>query len=234
MFFARVVASAQENGWASDAHFMVGGTLIDAWATLKSFQPKAGAKDPTDGDPGNVDVDFHGQKRSHATHQSTMENRTGLCVQAQVTTTHGVTESTAATQLLGRQIDASGQVPETPWADKGHHTAEVVGFCRAHEIKPHVATIKGRQVTRLDGRTTRSLGYPTRQRSRKRVEELFGWCKETGGLRRTRKHGTARMGLNALLILTTYNLVRMGKLLGSPPGTGKPSEPTSHPAAPGR
>lgn len=245
VFFARVVALAREHGWASDAHFTVDGTLIDAWASLKSFQPKAGSPDPRDGDPGNPSVDFHGQKRSNATHQSTtdaaaqlarkgrgkearlsfglhalMENRNGLCVQAQVTAAHGVTESTAATELLGRQIDGSEHPPESLGADKGYHTAEVVGFCRDHGIKPHLATVKGRQVQGLDGRTTRSLGYQTSQRIRKRVEEIFGWCKETGGLRRTRKHGTARVGLSALLILTTYNLVRMGKLLGSPPGAG--------------
>jgi transposase len=245
VFFARVVLLAREHGWASDAHFTVDGTLIDSWASLKSFQPKAGPQDPRDGDPGNPGVDFHGQRRTNATHASTtdpeaqlarkgkgkearlgfglhalMENRNGLCVQAQVTTAHGVTESTAATELLGRQIDGSEHPPESLGADKGYHSAEVVGFCRDHGIKPHVATVKGRQVQGLDGRTTRSLGYQTSQRLRKRVEEIFGWCKEVGGLRRTRKRGTARVGLSALLILTTYNLVRMGKLLGSPPGTG--------------
>ena len=81
--------------------------------------------------------------------------------------------------------------------------------------------MKGRAVAGLDGRTTRSLGYQTSQRIRKRVEEIFGWCKETGGLRRTRKRGAVRVGLSTLLILTTYNLVRMGKLLGSPPGPGE-------------
>lgn len=141
-------------------------------------------------------------------------------MQAQVTAVHGVTEGTAATELLGRQIDGSEHPPESLGADKGYHTAEVVGFCREHGIKPHVATVKDRHVAGLNGRTTRSLGYQTSQRIRKRVEEIFGWCKETGGLRRTRKQGTARVGLSALLILTTSNLVRMGKLLGSPPGAG--------------
>lgn len=245
LFFARVVMLAREHGWASDAHFTVDGTLIDAWASLKSFQPKSGPKDPQDGDPGNPSVDFHGQQRRNATHQSItdaeaqlarkgrgkearlcfglhalMENRNGLCVQALITTAHGVTESTAATELLARQIDLGEQAPESLGADKGYHTAEVVGFCRARGIKPQVATVKGRQVPGLDGRTTRSLGYQTSQRIRKRIEEIFGWCKETGGLRRTRKRGTARVGLSTLLILTTYNLVRMGKLLGSPPGPG--------------
>jgi transposase len=245
VFFARVVALARDHGWASDAHFTVDGTLIDAWASLKSFQPKAGPKDPQDGDPGNPGVDFHGQTRTNATHASTtdteaqlarkgrgkearlcfglhalMENRHGLCVQALVSTAHGVTESAAATELVARQIDLAEHAPESLGADKGYHSAEVIGFCRDHGIKPHVATVRGRQVQGLDGRTTRSLGYQTSQRLRKRVEEIFGWCKETGGLRRTRKRGVARVGLSTLLILTTYNLVRMGKLLGSPPGTG--------------
>lgn len=242
LFFARVVTLAREQGWASDAHFTVDGTLIDAWASLKSFQPRTGPKDPQDGDPG---VDFRGQQRSNATHQSAtdaeaqlarkgrgkearlcfglhalMENRNGLCVQALISTAHGMTESTAATELLGRQIDLAEHAPESLGADKGYHSAEVVGFCRTHGISPHVATIQGRQVPGLDGRTTRSLGYQTSQRVRKRVEEIFGWCKETGGLRRTRKRGVARVGLSTLLILTTYNLVRTGKLLGSPPGAG--------------
>lgn len=245
LFFARVVNLAREQGWASDAHFTVDGTLIDAWASLKSFQPRSGPEDPQDGDPGNPGVDFHGQKRSNLTHQSTtdaeaqlarkgrgkearlcfglhalMENRHGLCVQALVSTAHGVTESAAAAELLARQIDGSEHAPQSLGADKGYHTAEVVGFCRAHGLKPHVATIKDRQVPGLDGRTTRSLGCQTSQRLRKRIEEIFGWCKETGGLRRTRKRGVARVGLSTLLILTTYNLVRMGKLLGSPPGPG--------------
>jgi len=152
-----------------------------------------------------------------------MENRNGLCVQALVTTAHGTTESKGATELLARQIDLSAQAPETLAADKGYHSAEVVGFCRTNGIKPHVAQQKGRSVKGLDGRTTRSLGYQTSQRIRKRIEEVFGWCKEIGGLRRTRKRGTDRIGLSTLLILTSYNLVRMGKLPGSPPGTRGPA-----------
>jgi transposase len=243
LFFARVVAMARENGWTSEAHFWGDGTLIDAWASLKSFQPKDGPKNPSDGDSGNRTVDFHGDKRSNATHQSItdseaqlarkghgrearlsfglhalMENRNGPCVQALVSTAHGTTESKAATELLPRQIDLTKQVPEALAADKGYHSVQVVGFCREHGIRPHVATVKGRQVDGLDGRTTRSLGYQTSQKLRKRIEGVFAWCKEIGGLRRTRKRGTDRIGLSTFLILTSYNLVRMGQLLGSPPG----------------
>jgi transposase len=239
LFFARIVELAREHDWVSDEHFTVDGTLIDAWASLKSFQPKEGPKNPTDGDSGNLSVDFHGHKRSNATHESTtdpeaqlarkgkgkearmsfglhalMENRHGLCVQARITTAHGTTESTAATELLARQIDTAQEPPKTVGADKGYHSVEVVGFCREHGIKPHIAPVKDRKVAGLDGRTTQSLGYQTSQKLRKRVEEIFGWAKEIGGLRRTRKRGTARVGLSGMLILCAYNLVRMGKLLG--------------------
>jgi transposase len=242
LFFARIVGLAREHGWVSDAHFTVDGTLIDAWASLKSFQPKEGPGNPTDGDGGNPSVDFHGEKRSNATHQSNtdpeaqlarkgrgkearlcfglhalMENRHGLCVQAEITTAHGTTESAAATELLGRQMDETEKPPQSVGADKGYHSAEVVGFCREQGIKPHIAQIRNRKVEGLDGRTTRSLGYQTSQRVRKRIEEVFGWAKEIGGLRRTRKRGAARVGLSARLILCAYNLVRMGKLMVDPP-----------------
>ncbi len=242
LFFARIVGLAREHGWVSDAHFTVDGTLIDAWASLKSFQPKTGTKPPTDGGASNPSVDFHGERRRNATHASPtdrearllrkgqgkeaklcfglhalMENRHGLCVQAEVTSATGVTETAAATDLLARQLDQAERPPQTVGADKGYHNAELVSFCREHGIAPHVAQVKGRTVTGLDGRTTRTLGYQTSQKLRKRIEEIFGWCKEIGGLRRTRKRGVDRVGLSALLILSSYNLVRMAKLLGRPP-----------------
>ncbi len=243
LFFARIVALAREHGWVSDAHLTVDGTLIDAWASRKSFQPKTGEKSPTDGDPGNPSVDFHGQSRSNATHQSTtdpeaqllrkakgkeaklcfglhalVEHRHGLCVRAQVTSAAGVTETAAATELLARQLDQAERAPQSVGADKGHHNAELVSFCREHGLAPHVAQLKDRQVAGLDGRTARTLGCQTRQKLRKRIEEIFGWCKAVGGRRRTRKRGVDRVGLSALLILSSHNLVRMAKLLGSPPG----------------
>ena len=144
-----------------------------------------------------------------------MENRHGLCVQAQITTAHGMTEGTAATQLLAQQMETAERPPQTLGADKGYHTGEVVGFCREQGIKPHIAQIKGRKVAGLDGRTTSSVGYQISQRVRKRIEEVFGWAKEIGGLRRTRKRGTARVGLSGMLILSAYNLVRMGRLVGN-------------------
>ena len=245
LFFARIVALAREHGWVSDAHLTVDGTLIDAWASLKSFQPLGGPKDPGDGDAGNPTVNFHGQRRSNDTHQSTtdrqaqlarkgrgkearlsfglhalMENRHGLCVQAEITTAYGVTETELARELLARQMDQSQEPPRSLGADKGYHRAETVYFCRQHGIQPHIAELRGRRVAGLDRRTTRHLGYQTSQRLRKRIEEIFGWAKEIGGLRRTRKRGVARVGLSTRLILCAYNLLRMGKLMGAPPGVG--------------
>ena len=102
-------------------------------------------------------------------------------------------------------------------ADKGYHNAELVSFCRGQGIAPHGAQIKGREGKGLEGRTPRTLGYQTRQKVRQRSEEIFGWGKELGGRRRPRKRGVDRVGLSALLILSSYNLVRMAKLLGRPP-----------------
>jgi hypothetical protein len=149
-----------------------------------------------------------------------MENRNGPCVQAMITTAQGVTESKAATELLARQIDLADTAPASLGADRSNHSTEVVGFVREHGIRPHIATVKSRKVAGLDGRTTRSLGNQTSQRIRKRIEEIFGWRKETGNLRRTRKRGLAQVGLRQLLILTRSDLVRMVKLLSNPPGTG--------------
>jgi transposase len=241
LFFGCVVELAHQNGWVSDEHFTVDGTLIEAWASLKSFQPKKGPADPKDNDPGNADVDFKGQKRSNATHQSTtdpeaqlmrkgkgkeaklsfgmhalMENRNGLCVQM-VVSASTQTESSMATELLAQQVDIAGKTPETVGGDKGYHNAEFVGYCREQEIAPHVAEVKNRKVEGLDGRTTGSLGYQTSQRIRKRIEEIFGWAKEIGGLRKTKHRGVERVGLNTMLVVATYNLVRMAKLMGSPP-----------------
>jgi transposase len=241
LFFATVVGLAQEQGWVSDEHFSVDGTLIQAWASLKSFAPKDGAAKKTDDDPGNPSVDFKGQKRRNATHESTtdpeaqlmrksagqeaklsyglhalMENRHGLCVQLSVSAST-TTETSQSCELLGRQIDVSEVTPASVGGDKHFHNKEFVTFCREHGIAPHVAEVKDRQVAGLDGRTTGALGYQTSQRIRKRIEEIFGWCKEIGGLRRTKHRGLERVGLNATLVVAAYNLVRMAKLLGSPP-----------------
>ena len=244
LFFVGVVGLAQEQGWVSDEPFSVDGTLIQAWASLKSFAPKEGAVKKTDDVPGNPGVDFKGQKRGHATHESTtdpaaqllrtgagpevrlscglhalMENRHGLCVQMQVTGATQ-TETRASCELLGRQIEVSPVAPRTVGGDKGFHNKEFVNCCRAQDIRPHVAEVQDRKVAGLDGRTTSRPGYQTSQQIRKRIEEIFGWCKEMGGLRRTKHRGLERVGWHATLVVAAYNLVRMAKLLGSPPVAG--------------
>lgn len=241
IFFTLVVGLAREHGWVSDEHFTVDGTLMEAWASLKSFAPRRDQGPADKDDPGNPSVDFKGQKRRNDTHQSTtdadarlmrkgpgkeaklcfgvhalMENRHGLCVHMTVTPSTQ-TETSAATELLGRQIDQSQVPPASVGADKGYHNAQFVEFNRQQGIAPHVAEMSGRKVKGLDGRTTGSSGYEISQRKRKRIEEIFGWAKEIGGLRRTKHRGLGRAGQHAILVVATYNLLRMAKLVAGPP-----------------
>jgi transposase len=242
LFFHTVARQAQEKGWMSDTHFTVDGTLVGAWASLKSFAPKEEKAKKTDDDPGNPSVDFKGEQRGNATHQSTtdpearlykkaagqearlcyglhvlMENRHGLCANLSVTRATE-TETSASCELLAQQKDTQERPPQTVGADKGYHNQEFVRFCRAHGIAPHVAERADRQVRGLDGRTTRTTNYQVSQRIRKRVEECFGWMKEIGGLRRVKVRGTERVSLHGWLVGTAYNLVRMGRLATAPPG----------------
>ena len=243
LFFHTIAAQAQEKGWMSDAHFTVDGTLVGAWASLKSFAPKDGPVQKTDDDPGNPSVDFKGQKRSNATHQSTtdpearlykkasgqaaqlchglqvlMENRHGLCAGLLVTPACGTAEVEGARELLAHQMDTAARPPRTVGADKGYHQKDFITFCRAHAIAPHVAERSDRQVPGLDGRTTRTANYQVSQKIRKRVEECIGWMKEIGGLRRVKVRGTERVSLHGWLVGSAYNLVRMGRLATAPPG----------------
>jgi transposase len=243
LFFHTIAAQAQEKGWMSDSHFTVDGTLIGAWASLKSFAPKQESAQKTDDDPGNPSVDFKGQKRSNTTHQSTsdpearlykkaagqearlcyglhvlMENRHGLCAGLQVTSATEETETGAGCQLLAQQKDTHERPPQTVGADKGYHNKEFVSYCRQQGIAPHVAERSDREVEGLDGRTTRTKNYQVSQRIRKRVEECIGWMKEIGGLRRVKVRGTQRVSLHGWLVGAAYNLVRMGKLATAPPG----------------
>jgi transposase len=233
LFFAQVVALAREQGWVSDEHFSVDGTLIESWASMKSFVPKdPPAAGGNDDDPGNAEVDFRGQKRSNQTHRSTtdpearlrkkaagqearlcfgmhalMENRHGLYVDLQVSSAVGVTESDVALEMLARQRQA-----RTVGADKGYHHSPFVQGCRQQGIAPHVATAKGRRIDGLDGRTTRQAGYAMSQKIRKRIEEGFGWMKTVGGFRKTRFKGIGRTQLCAYFVGAACNLVRMANL----------------------
>jgi hypothetical protein len=231
-----VVQYARKEGLLSDEHFTVDGTLIEAWASLKSVKPKeAPAPTAPPDDPGNPTVDFHGDRRTNATHQSTtdpeallarkgtgkeaklcfsghvlMENRQGLCVDLQIAPATGTAERDTALRMLRRQA-RRGIRPGTLGADKGYHTKDFVRRLRRRRIRPHLAQITGRHTPGLDGRTTRHVGYTLSQRIRKRVEEIFGWLKTIGGLRKTRFRGVARTQHVAYLVGAAYNLLRMSR-----------------------
>ncbi len=246
--FDEVVVDADARGLLSDEHFTVDGSLIEAAASLKSFKRRDG--DPpktTDDDPGNPSVDFHGEKRSNATHQSTtdgearllrkgkgkeaklvfmayalMENRNGMLVDFQVTQATGTAERDVVPVLLGAAKER-GFHARTLGGDKGFDTCECVASMRQRGVTPHVAqNTKGRS-SAIDGRTTRHPGYPISQRIRKRVEEIFGWAKTVGGFRRTRYKGVDRTGLAGYLVATAYNLVRMVKLVPGHPALAVPT-----------
>ena len=236
--FDEVVLEADRWGLLSDEHFTVDGTLIEAAASLKSFKPRDG--DPpktTDDDQGNPSVDFHGERRSNATHQSTtdpearllrkgkgkeaklvfmahalMENRHGMLVDFQTTQATGTAERNTVPVLVD-QAKERGFHPKTLGGDKAYDTRDCVAVLRRRGVTPHVAQSTNGRSSAIDGRTTRHPGYAISQRIRKPVEEIFGWMKTVGGFRRTRYKGLDRTGLAGYLVATAYNLVRMAKLL---------------------
>ncbi len=235
-FFAAVLAQARQRGLLSDEHFTVDGTLIEAWAGQKSFKRKgqSSSKTPPD-DPGNPSVDFHGEQRRNDTHQSTtdpqalmarkgkgkesrlsyaahvlMENRHGLAVNCCVTQATGRAEPEAALAMV-EQLPGWHRV--TLGADKGYDRKELVQELREHRVTPHLAR---KETSIIDQRTTRHPGYAISQRKRKRVEEIFGWLKTVGGLRKTRHRGVARVNWMFSFALAAYNLVRMRNLLPAP------------------
>ena len=232
-FFDAVVWEARHRNLLSDEHFSVDGTLIEAWASLKSFQKKDGSGPGPDDDG---DVDFKGEKRSNATHESTtdpeskllrkgpgkeaklcfaghalMDNRHGLVTDLTVTPSVGVTEPEAALDLIDRQRENFVPVASVG-GDKGYHTREFVKALRARGIQPHVARKEGHRTAGLDNRTARTAGYQMSQRVRKRIEQVFGWGKTVGGIRKSRMKGVARTRLWVLLSGAAYNLVRMSRL----------------------
>src|SRR5467141_1526810 len=232
-FFTAVVDQARAHGLLSDEHFTVDGTLIEAWAGHKSFKRKdnPGQHTPPD-DPGNPSVDFHGERRSNVTHQSTtdpearlarkgagkeaklsyaghvlMENRNGIAVNGQVTQADGRAEPQAAIAMVE---EIPGQQRVTLGADKGYDNKEFVQELRDHQVTPHLAC---KSTSIIDDRTTRHPGYAVSQQKRKRIEEIFGWLKTVAGLRKTRHRGVARVGWMFRFALAVYNLVRMRNLL---------------------
>ncbi|HRV41289.1 MAG TPA: IS5 family transposase [Candidatus Paceibacterota bacterium] len=242
LFFAEVYGLSQQEGWARDQHFTADGTLIEAWASLKSFVRKDGkdrkqVQSAQDDDPGNPTINFHGEKRIHATPRSTtdpqsvryrkasgrerklcfgapvlMENRHGFCAAITVHNPIAQDEPTVAlAQGDGPRTLHGARIP-TLGADKANHQKKFVAGCRAREISPHVACKQGIKVQGLDRRTSGRAGDRTSQRLRKRVEEIFGWMKTVAGLRRTRYRGVERTQAWAYFVAGAYNLLRLVKL----------------------
>ena len=238
-FLARVVGQAREKGWTSDEHFTVDGTLLEAWASAKSFQPKEKEKksSPPD-DSGNPTVDFHGEKRSNQTHESKtdpdallarkgqgkeaklsyngnllVENRHGLIVSSAVWAATGTAERSAALEMLG---EIPGDRRGTVGGDKGFDTADFVRECRNLGLTPHVAQNLGRRGgSAIDGRTTRHAGYTISQKKRKRIEECFGWLKTIALLRKVRHRGICKVDWIFTFACAAYNLVRMRNLMAA-------------------
>jgi transposase len=238
-FLSLVVEQARGKGWASDEHFTVDGSLLEAWASAKSFQPKNKKKGslPPD-DPGNATVDYRGEKRSNATHESKsdpeaqmarkgpgkeaklsysgnllVENRNGLIVSSLVWEATGTAERDAAMAML-QEVPGIGRV--TVGGDKGFDTAEFVRECRNMGVTPHVAqNLARRGGSAIDGRTTQSAGYRISQKKRKRIEECFGWLKTIALLRKVRHRGTLKVDWIFTFACAAYNLVRMRNLMRS-------------------
>src|SRR5512140_1770652 len=235
-FFAEIVAAARASGVLSDEHFTVDGTRIEAWASVKSFRPKteAPADRPPPDDPGNPTVNFHGERRTNATHASTtdpearlykkgrgyearlsylghvtMENRSGLVVDARLTPATGTAERDAALEMAA---ELPGRHRITVGGDKGYDTRGFVAGLRAVRVTPHVAQNTTNRRSAIDERTTRQRGYAISQRARKRVEEVFGWMKTIALMRKTRHRGVARVGWMFTFTAAVYNLVRLRNL----------------------
>jgi transposase len=235
--FEQVLEQARAEDLLSEEHFSVDGTLIEAWAGQKSFRRKDGSSaPPIDSDPGNPTVNFHGETRSNQTHESStdpdarlarksggheaklaycgnvlIENRHGLVVDTELMHCSGTAERDAARMMIG---SLEGSAPVTVGADKGYDTQEFVQDLRQMRATPHVAQNVNRAGgSAIDRRTTRHTGYRLSQIKRKRIEEVFGWLKTVGLLRKTRHRGLFRVGWVFTFTATAYNLVRMRNLL---------------------
>lgn len=240
LFLQKVVKRARREALMSGEHFSVDGTLMEAWASMKSFQPKKDEKNDDDDGPKGGDsngwADFKGTTRSNDTHESKtdpeaklrrkgqgmeaklcfaehllMENRNGLIVDVMVTPSVGHPEPMVALEMMERSLP-TGRI--TVAADKGYDTKDFVSRCRELGITPHVAKNEhARRSSNLDDRTTRFAGYQWSQVVRRRIESIFGWKKTVGGCRKSRYRGVARSGLFATFAAAAYNLLRMSKLL---------------------
>ncbi len=240
-FFNQVLDQARMGELLSDEHFSVDGTLIEAWASHKSFQRKDGSDQTPKDDPGNPTVNFHGEKRSNDTHESAtdadarlarksggheaklaysgnvmIENRHGLVVDAELLQCNGTAERDAALLMVER---LEGNERVTVAGDKGYDTRDFVNEMRGMNATPHVAQNDKRPGgSAIDGRTTQHEGYRISQQKRKRIEEVFGWLKTVGVLRKSRHRGLPKVAWMFTFTAAAYNLVRMRKLLPSPVG----------------
>ena len=244
-FLAAVLAQPRVKRLLSSDHFSVDGTLIEAWASMKSFRRKDGTDQDGDGPGRNAERNFHGEKRSNETHQSTtdpearlyrkgegkparlcymghalMENRNGLAVGGTLTQATGTAEREAALALVkARQVHAPRRI--TLGADKAYDVTPFIEELRAQQVTPHIAindhlTKTGkRRKTAIDSLTTSHPGYAMSQRCRKRIEEVFGWLKSAAGMAKTRFKGRSRVNAAFTLGLTAYNLIRLPKLLAA-------------------
>src|SRR5215471_14554028 len=239
-FLEQVVEQARNQGLTSDEHFTVDGTLLEAWAGVKSFQPKGKGPSPPPDDPGNPTVNFRGERRSNETHESKtdpearlarkaagkesklsysgnllVENRNGLIVDAEVFQANGTAERDAALIMLEK---LPGRQPVSVGGDKGFDTRDFVKECRNLRVIPHVAQNHERRGgSALDGRTTRHPSYSVSQRKRKRIEECFGWLKTIALMRKVRHRGVCKVHWLFTLACAAYNLVRMRNLTAPVP-----------------
>jgi transposase len=234
-----VLAQPRVKRLLSTDHFSVDGTLIEAWASMKSFKPKDGDGPPRQGGRRNREADFHGQKRSNETHASTtdpearlyrkgqgkeaklcfmghalMENRNGLVVDACLTQADGHAERIAALAMIEPRADRPQVI--TLGADKAYDAEDFVNELRSMKVTPHVAQNTSGRSSAIDGRTTRYAGYALSQRIRKRIEEAFGWMKTIAGQQKTKFRGLERVGWAFAFAAAAYNLARLPKLLAAP------------------
>jgi transposase len=240
-FFTEVMRLADAKGLLSKEHFSVDGTLIQAWASHKSFRPKDGSDDQTPSGPGrNAQADWKGKPRSNDTHQSTtdpdarlfrksfntasilcyqghvlMENRSGLVVSAVVTHATGTGERAAALAMLDT---VPGEHAKTVGADKAYDSQDFIDACRERKVTPHVATNDTRNGgSAIDARTTRHPGYALSQTIRKRIEEHFGWGKSIGRIRQTVYRGLRRVDQHFKLTMTASNILRIARMPSAVP-----------------
>jgi transposase len=234
-----VLAQPRVKRLLSTDHFSVDGTLIEAWASTKSFKPKDGDEPPADAGGRNRETDFHGQRRSNDTHASTtdpearlyrkgpgkeaklcfmghalMENRNGLLVDACLTQADGHAERIAALHMIEPRADRPQAI--TLGADKAYDAEDFVNELRSMKATPHVAQNTNGRSSAIDGRTTRHAGYAVSQRIRKRIEEAFGWMKTIGGQEKTKFRGCDRVAWAFTFTAAAYNLTRLPKLLATP------------------